>query len=211
MSLKKLILCGLAVALSAATATAGPIRDRLAARFGGGGCQPCQTQPVYTPTQSAGVPFTDGNNGNASSSVQWKADAQARRGTCYHPGGGFVPGATYEGVGFSSVSPEHALSVCCNNGGPVVAQAVAAGPGGWYAVKQYGSPGAVGVAGVVRQAVGGTVQGVGQVVQYAGGVLVHGTSYQPPVVSGGGVAYQPIRLGAGGLLPTTCSGGNCGR
>jgi hypothetical protein len=102
-----------------------------------------------------------------SGGVQWKADMQARSGRCFHPGGGFVAGANYEGVGYSSVSPQDALNHCCNNGGPVVAQAVAKGPGGWYAVKQYAQPG----TGPVRTAVTGTFNTVGATLQSAGVVV----------------------------------------
>jgi hypothetical protein len=39
-------------------------------------------------------------------------------------------------------------------------------------------------------------------------LVSHRTSYEPPVVAGGGVAaYQPIRLGS--PVPTTCAGGVC--
>lgn len=134
--------------------------------------------------------------------VQWKADVQAASGRMHHTGGGFVPGAGFEGVGYSSLSPADALARCCDNGGPVVAQAVSAGPGGWYAVKQYGQPGPV------RQAVGGAVVQLGGAVQGVGGMIQHGTSYAPPTTGLGGTPYTPIRLGS--PLPT-CVNGQCGR
>lgn len=115
-----------------------------------------------TQTTTASVTTT------ATSSVQWKADVQAQRGRCFHPGGGFVPGASYEGVGYSSVSPQDALAHCCNNGGAVLAQAVSRGPGGWYAVKQYAAPG----SGPVRTLVSGTLGTVGDTLHATGAVFV---------------------------------------
>lgn len=66
-----------------------------------------------------------------------KSLQQAAQGRMAHVGS--VPAGHFEGVGFSSSSPEQALAVCCysNSGLRVVDQAVVAGPGGWYATKIY--------------------------------------------------------------------------
>lgn len=157
--MKRFLMAAAVLVFTAATSTAGPIRDRIAARFG----HPAPVVQYHQPQQGYAP----------AGGVQWKADVQAQSGRMFHPGGGMVPGANYEGVGYSSASPADALAHCCNNGGPVVAQAVSQGPGGWYAVKQYGTPG-VGVyqpgpvqvfAGQVIQATGQVVQNVGQAVQ----------------------------------------------
>lgn len=51
---------------------------------------------------------------------------------------GFSPGAHFEGVGYSSRSPDEALRKCCYWGTkPVVDKAVVRGPDGFYACVHY--------------------------------------------------------------------------
>lgn len=74
----------------------------------------------------------------ASPSVaQSKAQMQARVGRCYHVGGSFA-GGTAEGVGFSTVSADHAIRSCCYWGKRTPIQiGVAKGSRGWYATVIY--------------------------------------------------------------------------
>ncbi len=66
-----------------------------------------------------------------------KAERAAALGIKGHLGGGFG-GGNAEGVGFSTVSAQHALNNCCFTGQRRVAgSAVARGRDGWYAVKIY--------------------------------------------------------------------------
>lgn len=130
--MKRFLIGLVAVAVLATTASAGPIRNAVARVRGAVPHVGIAAAVSAGPLQGAAALSVGGGDG-----VQWKADAQARSGRCFHPGGGFVPGASYEGVGFSSASPQDALNHCCNNGGRVLAQAVSRGPNGWYAVKQY--------------------------------------------------------------------------
>jgi hypothetical protein len=83
-------------------------------------------------------------SGNVQQIAQHKANIQARRGRCFHPGGSFG-GARYEGVGGGS-TPEAARRNCCYSGyrgskGPrktVVASAVAQSSNGrWFACQLY--------------------------------------------------------------------------
>lgn len=187
--MKRFLLLAVVVGLTAATSQAGPLQRVFGGRLRPAAVAPCGPQSPVPYEVTAGV--TDGG-------VQWKADVQARQGRCFHPGGGFTSGASFEGVGYSSASPQDALAHCCTNGGPVVAQAVSHGPGGWYAVKQYGTPG------LARQAVGAVVSHTGQAIGEIGGLIQHGTVYHPPAapIPTGNLGYTPIRLGA--PLPTTC-------
>ncbi len=69
--------------------------------------------------------------------AQMKAERQAREGRCYHVGGSFG-GGTAEGVGFSSVSADHAIRSCCFWGRKTAIQiGVARGARGWYACVLY--------------------------------------------------------------------------
>lgn len=173
--MRKLILVAAVLVAASSVATAGGrvrqffhnVGERLAERRGGG----CESVSAQAPTTASYGPSVQAS---ATSSVaitsdgqlQAKADAQARAGRCFHPGGGFVPGANFEGVGYSSASAHHALAACCNNGGQVLAEAVAQGPNGWFAVRQYAAPGPL------RTFVGGTLNGVGDVFQHTGNLLL---------------------------------------
>jgi len=76
--------------------------------------------------------------GNVQQIAQQKANIQANRGRCFHPGGSFG-GARYEGVGGGKTA-QAALNNCCYSGargskGPrrnCVAAAVAQASNGWY-------------------------------------------------------------------------------
>jgi hypothetical protein len=72
-------------------------------------------------------------------SAHQKSCAQASTGQMRHVGA--VPSGCREGVGFSTISPNHALSMCCysNSGLPIVDQSVVRGANGWYATKVYSS------------------------------------------------------------------------
>jgi len=83
-------------------------------------------------------------SGNAQQICQQKANIQANRGRCFHPGGSFG-GAKYEGVGGGKTA-QAALNNCCFSGargskGPrrtCVAAAVAQASNGWfYACRLY--------------------------------------------------------------------------
>ena len=71
-----------------------------------------------------------------------KTATQVAQGTMHHVAGAFVPGARYEGVGFSSSSPEDALRKCCYSNRPIVEQSVQRGYNhrlrtwGWFATIQ---------------------------------------------------------------------------
>lgn len=69
--------------------------------------------------------------------AQAKAQQQAAEGRCRHVGGGFGAG-NYEGVGFSTVSADHAISKCCFWGQrQPIDIGVARGRNGWYATVIY--------------------------------------------------------------------------
>jgi hypothetical protein len=66
-----------------------------------------------------------------------KAQQQASQGQCRHVGGSMGTGR-YEGVGFSTVSADHAISRCCYWGQRTpVGIGVARGHNGWYATVLY--------------------------------------------------------------------------
>lgn len=77
-------------------------------------------------------------SGNAQQVAQQKANIQASRGRCFHPGGS-MGGCRYEGVGGGKTA-QAALNNCCYSGargskGPAracVAAAVAQASNGWY-------------------------------------------------------------------------------
>lgn len=73
----------------------------------------------------------------ACSLAQWKAERQAAEGRCRHVGGGFG-GGRYEGVGFSTSSPDAAVEACCYWGKRKVREiGVARGRRGWYSTVIY--------------------------------------------------------------------------
>ena len=68
-------------------------------------------------------------------SAQADAEHMARTGVLRHCG---RAGGRREGIGFSTVSPDHALRSCCFYGRYRIAETgVARGPRGWYAVIRY--------------------------------------------------------------------------
>ncbi len=69
--------------------------------------------------------------------AQQKAEVQASQGRMRHIGGSFGAGR-FEGVGFSTVSADHAIQQCCywNQKQPVDI-GVARGTDGWYATVLY--------------------------------------------------------------------------
>jgi hypothetical protein len=73
----------------------------------------------------------------AESIAQRKAQRQASEGRCRHVGGSMGAGS-YEGVGFSTVSANHAVSKCCYWGQrQAIDIGVARGINGWYATVIY--------------------------------------------------------------------------
>ena len=75
-------------------------------------------------------------NGVCTTTAQEDASVMARTGRFAHSGRSNVR----EGIGFSTSSPEDALNRCCFSGRyPVAEESVVRGPGGWYAVRRYGS------------------------------------------------------------------------
>jgi hypothetical protein len=86
-----------------------------------------------------GVLATSARDGFACDTciAQNKAQQQANEGRCRHVGGSMGSGR-YEGVGFSTVSAEHAISRCCYWGQrTAVGIGVARGRNGWYATVLY--------------------------------------------------------------------------
>lgn len=84
-----------------------------------------------------------GSNCFAQGLTEWKSNVQASSGHMRHVGGGFG-GGRYEGVGFSTISPEHALRKCCFYGQrPILEKSVAYGYNktyrawGWFATIIY--------------------------------------------------------------------------
>lgn len=70
----------------------------------------------------------------SNSTSQGVAEIQASRGSIGHHGGN----RGYEGVGFSSVSPDAAIRNCCYWGQKTPIEiGVARGPNGWYACVRY--------------------------------------------------------------------------
>jgi hypothetical protein len=66
-----------------------------------------------------------------------KAQQQAGEGRCRHVGGS-MGSAQFEGVGFSTVSADHAIASCCYWGQrTAVGIGVARGRNGWYATVLY--------------------------------------------------------------------------
>jgi len=89
---------------------------------------------VYTAGRIATAPV----RGLATGLAQSKAERQAAMQQCCHVGGSFG-GARYEGVGFSTVSPEDAVRRCCYYNRPIREQGVTYGYNrslrtyGWFA------------------------------------------------------------------------------
>jgi len=84
----------------------------------------CESQPVRSVVCANGL-------------AQWKAERQAAEGRMRHVGGGFG-GGRYEGVGYSTSSPDAAIRACCHWGRrPVREIGVARGAHGWYATVIY--------------------------------------------------------------------------
>lgn len=77
-----------------------------------------------------------------ATSTSVKTAAQVAQGTMRHVAGAFAPGARYEGVGFSTRSPEAALRACCYSNRQIVDQSVQYGYNrrlgcwGWFATIQ---------------------------------------------------------------------------
>jgi hypothetical protein len=71
--------------------------------------------------------------------VEQHSQIQASQGRMFHSRIPFgIGGARYEGVGWSTRSPQAALENCCYYGEkPIVAQSVARGSNGWYATARY--------------------------------------------------------------------------
>ena len=82
------------------------------------------------------------NNVVQATSTSVKTATQVARGTMQHVAGAFAPGARYEGVGFSTRSPEDALRRCCHSNREIVDQSVQYGYNrrlgcwGWFATIQ---------------------------------------------------------------------------
>lgn len=122
--IKKIIVCAFLVTLVSPSAYAWPRRYRTS-----------NSVPV---TASPSAAYS--NTGMAVSQgglAQAKAEQQAAEGSCRHVGGGMGSG-NYEGVGFSTVSAEHAISKCCYWGvlNPIDI-GVARGPNGFHACVIY--------------------------------------------------------------------------
>jgi hypothetical protein len=97
-----------------------------------------EVQPVRTVVHSTAQGFSQGVG-----LAHQKSQQQASEGTMRHVGGGFG-GGRYEGVGFSTSSPEAALRACCYRGQrPIRDQAVVYGYNrklrcyGWFATTIY--------------------------------------------------------------------------
>jgi hypothetical protein len=88
---------------------------------------------VYAAARVATAPIRVVSAGLAQS----KAQRQAAMNRCCHVGGGFGGGRA-EGVGFSTVSADHAISKCCFWGKRQALDiGVARGSNGWYATVIY--------------------------------------------------------------------------
>lgn len=88
---------------------------------------------VYAAARVATAPIRVVSAGLAQS----KAQRQATMNRCCHVGGGFG-GGNAEGVGFSTVSADHAISKCCFWGKREALDiGVARGSNGWYATVIY--------------------------------------------------------------------------
>lgn len=105
----------LTLALTAATCEAGPLR----------------VFNILKPRQSSNRTY---NSGNSSLSAYESASISAQEGRMAHRGGSYA----FEGVGYSSVSPDAALRNCCYYGQKtIVESAVVRGVNGWFACIRY--------------------------------------------------------------------------
>ena len=125
--MRRWILASAVAALAASEASADwrrLVQTRRTARGAPGAA--CQTCPASAPVESSG-------GGLALA----KSQQQASQGRMAHVG--TVPAGMFEGVGFSSSSPQQALDSCCysNSGMRCVDQAVVPGRGGWFATKLF--------------------------------------------------------------------------
>ena len=96
------------------------------------------SQPTYNSTAAYNSQPTSNSKSCQPGLAQSKADRAAQRGLRGHLGGG-LGGAKYEGVGWSSESPQSAIEHCCYWGTRPTAQiGVAKGQDGcWYACVLY--------------------------------------------------------------------------
>jgi len=93
---------------------------------------------VTSPSTTSPVSNLAASYGSGSGLAQQKAYQAANMGMLGHVGGG-LGGCRYEGVGWSTVSPDHAITKCCYWGQRPVSQiGVAKGQDGmWYACVLY--------------------------------------------------------------------------
>ena len=97
------------------------------------------TQPVYYSSPVAAAPATYSSASTASSGLAQTKAVQAANGGVRGHIGGSLGGAKYEGVGWSSISPQSAIQHCCYWGTrPVAEIGVSRGQDGlWYACVLY--------------------------------------------------------------------------
>lgn len=81
--------------------------------------------------------YVQGRTNSIGTAAHAKSQHQAQTGRMAHVGS--VPPGHFEGVGFSTISPQDALDRCCysRSGMPIVDQAVVRGVNGWYATRIY--------------------------------------------------------------------------
>ena len=96
-----------------------------------------QSYPVVSGSNQT-VNYGSLQNGSTENALaQSKAQQQANEGRTRHVGGSMGSGG-YEGVGFSTVSADHAISKCCFWGQRTpLGIGVARGRDGWYACVLY--------------------------------------------------------------------------
>lgn len=75
---------------------------------------------------------------DVSVSIQQHSQLQASQDRMFHSRGGWARGIRFEGVGFSTESPQRALENCCYFGAKQLAeQSIVRGRRGWYATARY--------------------------------------------------------------------------
>lgn len=79
---------------------------------------------VVEPTTQVFEYFQEVQPVRSVSQTALKTAQQVAEGTMRHVGGAFTPGSRYEGVGFSTTSPEAALRACCYSNRPIVSKSV---------------------------------------------------------------------------------------
>lgn len=132
--MKRLLLTAV---LAAGWCSGADARPRLFGRPAAGPVAQAVRGAVYAVAQPVGVAAGALRAGLSDGLTEGHAASMAAAGRIFHSGR-FTPGATHEGVGFSSVSAEDAIRHCCYWGQrQPVAVSVRPGPGGWYAVAQY--------------------------------------------------------------------------